>query len=57
MAGTCHGCYGLYEDVNRCARDLDEPECMYSITPEMVMDAAREYLDGIAEQTKAVPQA
>lgn len=55
--GTCHGCYGLYEDVNRCARDLDEPECMYSITPEMVMDAAREYLDGIAEQTKAVPQA
>ena len=45
--GTCHGCYGLYEDVNRCARDLAEPECMYSITPKMVADAARTYLDSI----------
>lgn len=45
-AGKCHGCYHLYPDWNRCARDLDEPECMYSITPERVMEAAREYLDG-----------
>ena len=43
-AGMCHDCYGLYDDCTRCARDLAEPECMYSITPEMVMDAARGYL-------------
>lgn len=53
-AGTCHDCYALYPDVNRCARDLAEPECMYSITPEMVMEAVREYLDGLDGKEKAV---
>ena len=45
-AGDCHECYCLYPEINRCARDMAEPECMYSITPERVMEAAREYLDG-----------
>ncbi|MFC2637852.1 MAG: hypothetical protein ACFN0X_02895 [Mitsuokella sp.] len=37
-AGKCHNCYALYEDVTRCARGMEEPECMYSITPDMVME-------------------
>ncbi|MCR5099236.1 MAG: hypothetical protein K6B14_09840 [Lachnospiraceae bacterium] len=37
-AGKCHGCYGLLPDVNRCARDMAEPECMALITPEMVFE-------------------
>jgi len=35
----CNGCYCLYDDINQCARNLKEPECMYSITPEIVMEA------------------
>ena len=38
-AGTCHNCYALYKDWNRCARNMAEPECMYSITPAMVLEA------------------
>jgi len=37
-AGACKECYCLYPDINQCARDLAEPECMYSITPELVME-------------------
>ena len=44
-AGNCHNCYSLYDDCNRCARDLAEPECMYSITPEMVMEYVKAYLE------------
>ncbi len=46
-AGNCRGCWGLYTDVNRCARDMAEPECMYSITPEMVLGHIEEYLGSI----------
>lgn len=49
-AGNCHGCAGLYKDINRCARDLDEPECMYSITPELVMKYVDEYMSSIEVQ-------
>ena len=45
--GDCYGCYCLYEDCNRCAREKRHPPCMYDITPELVMDAVREYLEGI----------
>lgn len=38
-AGECRECWGLYSNVNKCARDLAEPECMKRITPEMVTDA------------------
>ena len=47
QAGNCHNCWGLYSDVNRCARDLKEPECMYAITPDMVMRHLEEYMDSI----------
>ena len=42
---TCNGCYGLYENGYACARGLEKPECMYSITPEMVMEKIAEYID------------
>lgn len=43
-AGNCHGCNGLYSDIDKCARGLSEPECMYSITPEMVMGRIDDYV-------------
>lgn len=43
-AGNCHGCYCLYDGFDVCARGMDKPECMWSITPEMVMDRVREVL-------------
>ena len=43
-AGNCHECWGLYSNVNRCARDLRESACMKSITPKMVTDAVDGYL-------------
>lgn len=45
QAGTCHNCYGLYQDVNRCARNMIEPECMYSITPDIVIKRIKKYLE------------
>ena len=43
-AGRCHECCGVYPDANQCARNLKEPECMYSITPEMVLKKVEDYL-------------
>ena len=48
MAGNCHGCAGLYPSVDQCARHMEEPECMYSITPEMVMNAVH-YIDNLED--------
>ncbi len=45
QSDKCHGCYGLYDVAYRCARNLDKPECMWSITPEMVMGYVKEYLN------------
>ena len=45
--GDCHGCYSLYLDNNRCARNMKEPECMYNITPEIVMECIDKYLEAI----------
>lgn len=36
-SGTCHGCWYLRGEAFRCAKDLEKPDCMYSITPEMVL--------------------
>lgn len=44
QAGNCHNCYGLYQEVNKCARGMKEPECMYSITPEIVMSSIKSYM-------------
>lgn len=44
-AGNCHGCHCLYDGFDVCARGMDKPECMWSITPEMVMERVKEYID------------
>ena len=44
-AGCCHNCYWLTNDFTTCYRGQSEPECMRAITPEMVMEAVRRYLD------------
>lgn len=49
-AGNCRHCWGLYSDVNRCARNMTEPECMYSISPELVMKHVESYLTEIGYQ-------
>ena len=45
VSDKCHGCYGLYDVIYSCARDMDKPECMWSITPEMVMEHVKEFMD------------
>lgn len=45
--GDCRECWGLYSDVNRCARDMKEPECMSRIKPDTVMEKIDEYLSGL----------
>lgn len=45
-AGNCHGCHCLYDGFDVCARSMEQPECMWSITPERVMREVEEYLNG-----------
>lgn len=44
VSPQCSGCHGLYEDLNHCAKEQAEPECMRTITPETVMEAIAEYM-------------
>lgn len=37
IAEKCGGCYAMYEDISRCAKGQERPECMRSITPQLVM--------------------
>lgn len=47
QAGNCHNCMGLHENwAFECFRGMEQPECMYSITPEQVLTAAADYLGG-----------
>lgn len=43
--GNCHNCWGLYSDVNCCAKGMDKPECMYGIAPEIVAKEIIKYMD------------
>lgn len=43
--GHCHNCWGLYTDVNRCARGMDKPECMYSISPQIIYEQVKKVLN------------
>lgn len=45
--GNCYNCYGVYKDAYKCARDMEKPECMYAITPELVMQKVNEYMKEI----------
>lgn len=44
VSEQCKGCYTLYPNTYYCAKGLDEPECMYSISPEFVVAKSVEYL-------------
>ncbi len=44
-SGRCQGCLGLLPDVNKCARDMERPECMDLITPEMVLERIEKVLN------------
>lgn len=45
ISDECNGCAYLYGGGGWvCARDMDKPICMYSITPEMVMQRIEENL-------------
>ena len=41
VSEKCNGCYCLYDNINQCARNMEKPECMYSIKPETVMEAVK----------------
>jgi len=45
VSPRCSGCYGLYDDLNHCAKEQPEPECMKAITPDMVLKAITEYIN------------
>lgn len=46
VAPKCQYCMGATEDwMFTCIRGFDEPECMRSITPEMVMEKVNKYLE------------
>lgn len=51
VSEKCGGCYCLYNDTLRCARDLEKPECMWSITPEMVMERVEEHMESVADES------
>lgn len=46
--GKCQNCFGLYDDIYKCARNMEEPECMFSITPETVMAYIETYMEQIS---------
>lgn len=46
-AGKCHGCYFLYDNPFACARGMNKPECMYSITPAMVIEKIKDYMNTV----------
>lgn len=41
---VCNNCYYLNNDFSKCIRNLEKPECMYSIRPDRVMKEVEEYL-------------
>ena len=47
QAGSCQGCYGICNSPIRCVRNLVEPDCMKSITPEIVMKYVADYISSL----------
>lgn len=48
VSDKCSNCYLLYPEYYRCARGLEKPECMWSVSPARVMSAIEAYLEGAA---------
>ena len=53
----CCNCMGSHPDwAFECFRGLAEPECMYKVTPEIVMGRVRGYIEeSIAEEYRKLP--
>lgn len=43
VSDTCKNCCYLDNDFSICYRNMDQPECMYSITPERVFTYIKQY--------------
>lgn len=52
VSDKCNGCYALYNERWKCARGMEKPECMYSLSPQIVMGHIRDYLDKNAKGDK-----
>ena len=44
VASACSSCYYLNGNFATCIRQQSQPECMYSITPELVFNRIKEYI-------------
>lgn len=51
QVGECQGCMNLSKHIALCAKNMKKPTCMYSITPEIVMNNIIKYLDEKLEVT------
>lgn len=49
VSDKCSGCYGLYDTSYHCAKNMKKPECMWSISPEMVLKRAEDYLNSFED--------
>ena len=47
QVGKCHNCYWLVDNNYECYRGMEKPECMYSITPDIVMSNIVNCLENI----------
>jgi len=55
VSEKCNNCSFLYPNIYRCARGFNEPECMYSITPEIVMEHVDRYMKKRRENEVFIP--
>ncbi|SEH26257.1 glycosyltransferase family 9 protein [Selenomonas sp. KH1T6] len=45
VSANCKNCHPLFSDFSICARGLERPECMLSITPDIVLEKADKVID------------
>lgn len=50
-SNACEPCFGMYGNSYRCAKGMDKPVCMYSMTPEYVFEKIRDYLSKDKKET------
>lgn len=49
----CNNCMGTHPEWTfECYKGLSEPECMYKVTPEIVMKNIKSYMDSIRKEEK-----
>ena len=50
---VCNNCMGTHPEwAFECYKGLSEPECMYKVTPEIVMKNIKSYMDSIRKEEK-----